>query len=77
MTQKSATHSKNDNRSLRSTLTMALIIPVAICILLGLVFMMNDTSQGLFVVGVGAVLGLINFFILKAVLKKMDEHHEE
>ena len=58
---------------MKNALTMVLIAPVMMCALVGVVVMFSDRNHGLSLLGLSVLLGVINFFVLKLLFKKLSQ----
>ena len=52
-----------------------LILPVAICAIIGGIFLWtkDDPSHGLTLIGLAVLLGVTNFLIVKYMVRKLDQ----
>jgi hypothetical protein len=61
------------DRKLKQALTVALMAPVAICAVIGVVFLVNDDRNGLTLLGLGALMALFNAFVIRVVFRRVEQ----
>jgi hypothetical protein len=69
--------SKTSTRSIRTLFYTMLGTPVLVCIGAGVIYGLSDLKQGLFLVGIGLVVGAINLVVIKVLLRKLEESENE
>ena len=69
------TEESGSQDNLMGILTTALVLPVAICAVLGGFFMYthDDPTQGLSLVGLAVLLGALNMFVIKFMKQKIKD----
>ena len=58
---------------LRNTLAMVLLAPPVMCALIGVVVCFSDVSHGVSLIGLGGLIGVVNFLVVKWMFKKISE----
>jgi uncharacterized membrane protein len=61
------------DRKLKQALTVALMAPVAICVVIGVVFLVNGDHNGLTLLGLGALMALFNAFVIRVVFRRVEQ----
>lgn len=61
------------DRKLKQALTVALMAPVAICAVIGVVFLVNGDNNGLTLLGLGALMALFNAFVIRVVFRRVEQ----
>lgn len=61
---------------LQQALTGVLLFPVAICLIVGVIFSLSDMTRGLTLIGVGLLMGVVNFLVVKVLFKRLEERDQ-
>lgn len=67
---------KEDPKKLKNTMMVVLMLPVLMCFAIGVVVMFGDTMHGLSLIGLSALIGVVNFLVVKVLFKKFSEPEE-
>ena len=67
---------KKSDAAMKNTMTTVLMLPVAVCAVIGVIVMFSDTAHGASLLGLAVVLGVINIVVIKVMFKKFSKEGE-
>ena len=74
---KAAMSQQNDNSTTKSALVLLLMSPVAVALVVGIYFALDDFAQALPILLCGVILGVLNIFVIRYMLAKLETDDPE
>ncbi len=69
----------DETKRLHQSMQLALMVPVVMCVAIGLVFLISgaDVVRGITLLGLGAVIGVVNYLIVRFVLRRIAQGSQD